>query len=108
MPATCCSHLTGIFLAAVALGCAPWPVGAASAQGYPNHMIRLVVPFVAGGPLDITARAIAGKLSTSLKQPFVIENRPGAGGNTRTEVVARAAPAGQTPGMGLGTTLTRK
>ena len=106
MPATCCSHLIGIFLAAVALGCAPWPVDAVSAQGYPNHMIRLVVPFVAGGPLDITARAIADKLSTSLKQPFVIENRPGAGGNIGTEVVARAAPDGYTLGMVLDTTLT--
>ena len=60
----------------------------------------------AGGPLDIVARAIADKLSISLKQPIVIENRPGAGGNIGTEVVARAAPDGYTLGMVLGTTLT--
>src|SRR5215813_12899655 len=96
------SHFTGLLLAAAVIGCSPWSVGAASAQGYPNHMIKFVVPGVAGGPLDITARAIADKLSTSLKQPFVIENRPGAGGNIGTEVIARAAPDGYTLGMALG------
>ena len=100
------SHLTGIFLAAAALSCNPWSVGAATAQSYPNHIVKLIVSFVAGGPGDITARAIADKLSTSLKQPFVIENRPGAGGNLGTEVVARAAPDGYTLGMVLNTTLT--
>jgi len=100
------SDFTGMFLAVVALGCGPWSVKAASAQDYPNHIVKLVVPFVAGGPLDITARAIADKLSTSLKQPFVIENRPGAGGNIGTEVIARSAPDGYTLGMVLGTTLT--
>jgi tripartite-type tricarboxylate transporter receptor subunit TctC len=100
------THLTGIFLAAAALGCNPWSAGAASAQSYPNRIVKLVVPFVAGGPTDITARAIADKLSTSLKQPFVIENRPGAGGNIGTEVVARATPDGYTLGMVLDTTLT--
>src|SRR5262249_28267907 len=100
------SHFTGLLLAAAVIGCSPWSVGAASAQGYPNHMIKFVVPGVAGGPLDITARAIADKLSTSLKQPFVIENRRGAGGNIGTEVIARAAPDGYTLGMVLGTTLT--
>jgi tripartite-type tricarboxylate transporter receptor subunit TctC len=100
------SHLTAIFLVAAALGGGSWSVGAAPAQGYPNHMVKLVIPFVAGGPLDITARAIADKLSTSLKQPIVIENRPGAGGNIGTEVIARAAPDGYTLGIVLGTTLT--
>jgi tripartite-type tricarboxylate transporter receptor subunit TctC len=106
MGAVCSSHFTGVFLAAAVIGCSPWPVGAASAQAYPNHMIKLVVPAVAGGPLDITARAISDKLSTSLKQPFVIENRPSAGGNLGTEAIARAAPDGYTLGMVLNTTLT--
>ena len=100
------SHLTGIFLAASALGCNPWSAGAASAESYPNRIVKFVVPFVAGGPTDITARAIADKVSASLKQPFVIENRPGAGGNIGTEVVARAAPDGYTLGMVLNTILT--
>ena len=81
-------------------------IGSAAAQSYPNRLIKLVVPSAAGGPSDIVARAIADKLSISLKQPFVIENRPGAGGNIGTEVVARAAPDGYTLGMVLGTTLT--
>src|SRR3954470_24978503 len=81
-------------------------VDGAAAQPYPNRLIKLVVPFDAGGPLDITARAIANKMSVSLKQPFVIENRPGAGGNIGTEVIFRSAPDGYTLGMVLGTTLT--
>jgi tripartite-type tricarboxylate transporter receptor subunit TctC len=81
-------------------------VGSAVAQGYPNRPIKLVVPSTAGSPSDIVARVIGDKLSLSLKQPFVIENRPGAGGNIGTEVVARAAPDGYTLGLVLGTTLT--
>ena len=73
---------------------------------YPNRLIKLIHPNVAGGPTDIVARAIADKMSISLKQPFVIENRPGAGGNIGTEAIARAAPDGYTLGMVLGTTLT--
>ena len=69
-------------------------------------MIKLVVPYVAGGPMDIFARTIADKMSITLKQPFVIENRPGAGGNIGTDVIAKAAPDGYTLGMVLDTTLT--
>ena len=75
------------------------------AQGYPNRLIKLVVPYVAGGPSDIVARTVADKLSISLKRPIVIENRVGAGGNIGTEVIARAAPDGYTLGMVLGSTL---
>jgi tripartite-type tricarboxylate transporter receptor subunit TctC len=80
--------------------------GSATAQGYPNRMIKLIHPYGAGGPTDIVTRAIAEKMSTSLKQAFVIENRSGAGGNIGTEAIARAAPDGYTLGMVLGTTLT--
>jgi len=100
------SHLAGILLAIAVLECSPISTNAATPEAYPNRFIKFVVPFVAGGPLDILTRAIADKLSVSLKQPFVIENRPGAGGNIGTDVVAKAAPDGYTLGMVLGTTLT--
>jgi tripartite-type tricarboxylate transporter receptor subunit TctC len=97
----------GVLLGVVALGFdGVWSAGAAPAQPYPNRLIKLIVPFEAGGPLDITARALADKLSVSLKQPFVIENRPGAGGNIGADAIARAAPDGYTLGLVLGTTLT--
>jgi len=79
---------------------------AGAEQSYPNRAIKLVVPYVAGGPTDVIARAIADKLAISLKQPFVIENRPGAGGNVGTEVVAKASPDGHTLGLLVNTTLT--
>src|SRR5215510_1316547 len=95
-----------VFLAIMALGCGPYSTEAAAAQPYPNRLIKLVVPAVAGGPSDIIARAIADRLSVSLKQSFVIENRPGAGGNIGTDVIAKAAPDGYTLGVVLNTTLT--
>ena len=100
------SHLAGMAFAGLALGCGVWTVGVTAEQPYPNRVIKLVVPCVAGGPIDIIARTIADKLSISLKQPFVIENRPGAGGNTGTEAVGRASPDGYTLGLVLNTTLT--
>lgn len=99
------SYFAGILFAGVALGCTMGSERVA-AQPYPNRPIKLVVPYVAGGPSDIVARAIADKLSISLKQPLVIENRPGAGGNIGTEVVAKAAPDGYTLGLAVNTTLT--
>jgi tripartite-type tricarboxylate transporter receptor subunit TctC len=68
----------------------------ASAQAYPTKPIRLVVPFPAGGPLDVTARAIGQKLSEAWGQPVVIDNRPGAGGNIGADLVAKSAPDGYT------------
>jgi tripartite-type tricarboxylate transporter receptor subunit TctC len=79
---------------------------AAQAQTYPSRPIKVVVPFAAGGPLDLVARTLSDKLSARLKQPFVIENRVGAGGNIGTEVVAKAPPDGYTLLMVLATTLT--
>lgn len=73
---------------------------------YPNRLIRLIHPYTSGGPTDIVARAIGEKLSPRLKQPIIIENRPGAGGNIGTEVIAKAAPDGYTLGLVLNTTLT--
>jgi tripartite-type tricarboxylate transporter receptor subunit TctC len=98
--------LAGAFFASLALGCDGWSASAAAQQLYPSRTIKLVVPYDAGGPTDIVARTLADKLSISLRQPFVIENRPGAGGNIGTDVVAKATPDGYTLGLVVSTTLT--
>lgn len=72
----------------------------ASAQNYPAKPIRLVVPYPAGGPLDIMARAIGQKLTEAWKQPVVVDNRAGAGGNIGADLVAKSAPDGYTLLMG--------
>ena len=68
----------------------------AAAQDYPSRQVRLIVPFAAGGPADIYARAIGGHLQTALGQAFVIENRPGAGAIVGTDAAAKSAPDGYT------------
>src|SRR5262249_41177197 len=68
----------------------------AMAQAYPSRPVRLVVPFGSAGATDITARLVGQWLSERLGQPFIIENRPGAGGNVGTEAVVRAAADGYT------------
>ena len=68
----------------------------ALAQSWPDHAIRLVVPFPAGGPTDIIARVVGQAMTDALGQPVVIDNRGGAGGVTGTDQVARAAPDGYT------------
>src|SRR5689334_25399292 len=71
----------------------------AAAQGagaWPERAIRIVLPFPPGGPSDIAARLAADKMQPALKQPLVIENKPGAGGNVGTADVARATPDGYT------------
>jgi tripartite-type tricarboxylate transporter receptor subunit TctC len=74
----------------------PAVVRSVHAQAYPTRPVRIVVGTVAGATPDIVARLIGGWLSDRLGQPFVIENRPGAGGNLGAEVVVRAAPDGYT------------
>jgi tripartite-type tricarboxylate transporter receptor subunit TctC len=69
---------------------------AVSAQTYPDHPIKLVVAYPAGGPADIAARIVADQLSQQLPQRMIVDNRPGAGGVIGTEVVANAAPDGYT------------
>jgi tripartite-type tricarboxylate transporter receptor subunit TctC len=74
--------------------------GSAFAQAYPAKPIRFVVPYPAGGPLDTVARLLAQKVGESVKQPVVVENRAGAGGNIGADHVAKSAPDGYTLLMG--------
>ena len=66
----------------------------ASAQSWPARPLRLVAPYAAGGPIDISARLLAAKLQDSLGQPVVVENRPGAGGNIGVELIAKGPADG--------------
>jgi tripartite-type tricarboxylate transporter receptor subunit TctC len=85
------SMLQGAFAVGVAL-----PGRSARAAGYPERPVKIIAPFAAGGPSDITARLMSQKLGDALGQTFVIENRPGAGSNLGTVAVARSAPDGYT------------
>ena len=67
-----------------------------AAQSWPERPVRLIVPFAAGSFPDTVARVVGEKMSAGLRQPVVIDNRPGAGGNLGTEAVVRAAPDGYT------------
>ena len=76
----------------------------AGAQNYPNEVIKIIVPFAAGGGVDVVARIIGPKLSEALGQPVIIENRGGAGGMLGAAAVAKAAPDGYTLLLGTGST----
>jgi tripartite-type tricarboxylate transporter receptor subunit TctC len=69
---------------------------AAKAQTYPSRPVRLIVGFAAGGSADIVARLVGQRLTDELSQPFIVENRPGAGTNIGTEAAAKAMPDGYT------------
>jgi tripartite-type tricarboxylate transporter receptor subunit TctC len=69
---------------------------AASAQAWPNRTVRIVVPYAPGGGVSVLAQILGAKLSEQVKQPVVIDNRPGAGGNLGSDAVAKAAPDGYT------------
>jgi tripartite-type tricarboxylate transporter receptor subunit TctC len=85
------SGIAAVLALAIAACC-----GTAVADVYPSKPIRLVVPFPAGGSLDVVARAIGQKLTEAWGQPVVIDNRPGAGGNIGADLVAKSAPDGYT------------
>src|SRR3954452_268215 len=68
----------------------------ASAQNYPSHPVKVIVPYAVGGSADVYGRVLAAKLSEAMGEPFVIENRPGGGAVIGTDAVAKAAPDGYT------------
>ena len=86
-----------LFVALLLMG-----TGLARVQQYPDKAVRIVGPCSAGGPTDVVARVVADGLSQELNQPFVVENRPGAGGAIGTDIVAKAKPDGYTLGV-IGT-----
>jgi len=67
-----------------------------AAQEYPSRPVKIIVPFAVGGPADIYARYLGARLSDSMGQPFVVENRPGAGAITGTDAAAKSTPDGYT------------
>jgi tripartite-type tricarboxylate transporter receptor subunit TctC len=74
----------------------------AAAQQWPSKMVRIVVPFGAGSTPDLVARMIADRLQHETGKTFIVEDRPGASGNTGTDAVAKAAPDGGTIGISIG------
>ncbi|MGB6796144.1 MAG: tripartite tricarboxylate transporter substrate-binding protein, partial [Xanthobacteraceae bacterium] len=84
-----------IALALAAVATVPATVPALAA-GYPDHPVKIIAPFAAGGPTDVISRIIAQQLSESLKQYFIVENHVGAGGNLGMTLAARSAPDGYT------------
>src|SRR5215831_13016482 len=90
-----CTRL-GMLCTLVAFGFAGIPIDRSAAQYYPTRQITIVIPFPAGGNVEIVARPLAERLSAALGQPVIIENRPGgAGGTVGTKAVANAKPDGQ-------------
>ncbi|MFL1464210.1 Bug family tripartite tricarboxylate transporter substrate binding protein [Roseococcus sp. DSY-14] len=95
LPRRLALSLPGLLLPAAARAQAPWS---------PTRPVRVIVPFTAGGATDATARILAERLSQALGQTVVVDNRPGAGGNLGTDMVAKAEPDGHTLLMGtIGT-----
>ena len=86
---------TFLHLAAGALALPPVS-RVANAQAWPSRSLKIVVPATPGGAIDVIAQLVADKLTASMSQPVVVENRPGASNNLGAEIVARSAPDGYT------------
>ncbi len=97
-------RFTGRFAIAILAVVLALDASAQSAADYPNHAVKVLVPYAPGGVTDIIARIIAPKLQEALGQPFVIENKPGASGNIALEAAAAANPDGYTLFIGNVTT----
>ena len=80
----------------LAVACIAFAASLSHAQGWPSRPVKLVVPFPAGGPTDVLSRVVAERLSSHVKQPVVVENKPGAGGSIGADLVAKSAPDGHT------------
>ena len=78
-----------------------WAAAVSAPQDWPSRPVHMIVPFPAGSSPDLVARLLTEKLAAALGQPVVVENRPGAGGNLGTALVARAAPDGYTIGFSI-------
>jgi tripartite-type tricarboxylate transporter receptor subunit TctC len=88
-------------LAALLLGaCLVW-LTPASAQDWPQKPVRVIVPFAPGSSPDVLARVVSDRLNKNLNQPFIVENKPGAGGMIGTDAIAKAAPDGYTIGVSI-------
>jgi tripartite-type tricarboxylate transporter receptor subunit TctC len=78
------------------------------AQAYPSRVVKVVVPYPPGGGVDFTARLIVQRLSASLGQPFIVENRPGAGGSIGEDFVSKSEPDGYTLAYAVGSDLASR
>src|SRR5262245_27166019 len=87
-----------LLLAALAVVATALP---AAAQNWPTKPVKLIVPFGAGSTPDVMGRLLTDYLQAKFNQPFVVENRPGASGNTGTDAVAKAEPDGHTVGVSI-------
>src|SRR5471030_775532 len=98
-------RIWNVLLAAAAACALQCPLDSAHAQTYPNRAITLVIPFAPGGSTTIVGRVIADKMSETLGEKIVVDNRPGAGGTVGTKAVAKSEPDGYTIALGYTGTL---
>jgi tripartite-type tricarboxylate transporter receptor subunit TctC len=96
IPAATASFVRACTFAIPALAAAAWCGDVALAQDYPNRAVKIIVPFAAGGPADVYARFLGQRLQEALGQPFVVDDRPGAGSVVGTDAAAKSAPDGYT------------